>query len=127
MTLGRVTAVDIAHSGADRHDSMLVEPIRDSLRLGQGCGPRLSPTAPGHIYGNKGYDDCRVPDLAARRRITARIARLGIDSSQRLGGSGGSLSALWAGCRANALPCAVTGPPPSSPFRPLRNRLPAVG
>ena len=77
--------LSLAVWGADRHDSMLVEPIRDSLRPGQGCGPRPTPTAPGRIDGNKGYDNCRVPDLPARRRITARIARLGIDSGQRLG------------------------------------------
>ena len=72
--------LSLAVWGADRHDSMLVEPIRDSLRPGQGCGPRPTPTAPGRIDGNKGYDKlpspgptCAAPhhrpDRPARHRL----------------------------------------------------------
>jgi len=72
-------------SGANRHDSMLVEPILDSMpaikRGGRGH-PRRRPLK---LHGDKGYDNPRVRRYLRRRGITARIARIGRDSSQRLG------------------------------------------
>ncbi len=72
-------------SGANRHDSMLVEPILDSMpaitRGGRGH-PRRRPLK---LHGDKGYDNPRVRRYLRRRGITARIARIGHDPSQRLG------------------------------------------
>jgi transposase len=72
-------------SGANRHDSMLVEPILDSMpaiRRGGRGHPRRRPVK---LHGDKGYDVPRVRHYLRRRRITARIARIGRDSSARLG------------------------------------------
>ena len=72
-------------SGANRHDSMLVEPILDSMpaiRIGGRGHPRRRPAK---LHGDKGYDNRRVRRYLRRRGITARIARLGIESNERLG------------------------------------------
>ncbi len=72
-------------SGANRHDSMLVEPILDgmpAIRRGGRGHPRRRPVK---LHGNKGDDIPRVRRYLRRRGITARIARLGRDSSARLG------------------------------------------
>ncbi len=75
----------MAVSGANRHDSMLVEPILDSMpaikRGGRGH-PRRRPVK---LHEDKGYDNPRVRRHQRRRGISARIARLGRDSSARLG------------------------------------------
>ena len=77
--------LDIARSGANRHDSMLVEPILDAMpaikRGGRGH-PRRRPVK---LHGDKGYDNPRVRRYLRRRGVTARIARIGRDSSARLG------------------------------------------
>ena len=72
-------------SAANRHDSLFVEPILDSMpaikRGGRGH-PRRRPLK---LHGDKGYDNPRVRRYLRRRGITARIARIGRDSSARLG------------------------------------------
>jgi transposase len=64
---------------------MLVEPILDSMpaihRGGRGH-PRRRPIK---LHADKGYNNPRVRRYLHRRGITARIARIGHDSSQRLG------------------------------------------
>jgi hypothetical protein len=68
----------------DRHDSLLVEPIQDSMptirRGGRG--------RPVKFHGDKDYDNPRVRRYLRHRGITARIARIGRDSSARLGRHG---------------------------------------
>lgn len=65
---------------------MLVELILDSMpaikRGGRGH-PRRRPVK---LHADKGYDNPRVRRYLRRRGIAARIARIGRDSSQRLGG-----------------------------------------
>ncbi|WP_091216539.1 IS5 family transposase [Geodermatophilus siccatus] len=77
--------LNVLVSGANRHDSMLVEPILDTMpaikRGGRGH-PRRRPLK---LHGDKGYDNPRVRRYLRRRGITARIARIGRDSSVRLG------------------------------------------
>jgi transposase len=72
-------------SAANRHDSLFVEPILDGMpgikRGGRGH-PRRRPVK---LHGDKGYDNPRVRRYLRRRGITARIARIGRDSSARLG------------------------------------------
>ena len=64
---------------------MLLEPNLDSMpaikRGGRGH-PRRRPLK---LHADKGYDIPRVRRYLRRRGITARIARIGRDSSQRLG------------------------------------------
>ena len=75
-------------SAADRHDSLLVEPIQDSMptiRRGGRGRPRGRPVK---LHGDKDYDTPRVRRYLRHRGITARIARIGRDSSARLGRHG---------------------------------------
>jgi transposase len=77
--------LNVMLSGANRHDSMLLEPLLDTLPAikGPGCGrPRRRPVK---LHADKGYDNRRVRRYLAGRDITARIARRGVDSSERLG------------------------------------------
>lgn len=72
-------------SGANRHDSIFLEPMLDSMpaiKIGGRGHPRRRPLK---LHGDKGYDNRRCRAYLRRRGITARIARIGIESSQRLG------------------------------------------
>ena len=75
-------------SAADRHDSLLVEPIQDSMptiRRGGRGRPRSRPVK---LHVGKDYDNPRVRRYPRRRGIAARIARIGRDSGARLGRHG---------------------------------------
>jgi transposase len=65
---------------------MLLEPLLDGIvgvKTGRGAGrPRRRPVK---LHADKAYDNPRVRRYLRRRRITARIARIGVDSSDRLG------------------------------------------
>lgn len=75
----------IAITGANRHDSMLVEPILDRLRPVKGTGRGRPRRRPVKLHADKAYDNRRVRRYLRTRGITARIARIGTDSSERLG------------------------------------------
>lgn len=75
----------VAISGANRHDSVLVEPILDSLPPVKGVGRGRPRRRPVKLHADKGYDNNRVRGYLRRRGITARIARRGVDSGDRLG------------------------------------------
>lgn len=79
------TPLNIIVCGVNRHDSIFLEPMLDSMpaiNVGGRGHPRRRPVT---LHGDKGYDNrgCR----AHRRRSgnTARVARIGIESRQRLG------------------------------------------
>ena len=72
-------------SAANRHDSLFVEPILDSMPAIKRGGRGHPRRRPGKLHGDKGYDYPVSRTILARRRITARIARKGIESSSRLG------------------------------------------
>jgi transposase len=76
--------LNVLVSAANRHDSLFVEPILDSMpaiRIGGRGHPRRRPVK---LHGDKGYDNPRVRRYLRRRGITARIACIGVDSSARL-------------------------------------------
>jgi transposase len=75
----------IAITCANRHDSMLVEPILDRLRPVKGTGRGRPRRRPAKLHAHKAYDNRRVRLYLRNRGIAARIARIGIDSSERLG------------------------------------------
>ena len=75
----------IAITGANRHDSTLVEPILDRLRPVKGTGRGRPRRRPIKLHADKAYDNRRVRRYLRNRGITARIARIGMDSSERLG------------------------------------------
>src|SRR3954452_4853509 len=77
--------LNIAVSGANRHDSMFIEPILDSMPAIKGVGRGHPRRRPVQRHADKGYDNPRSPGYLRRRGITAGIARIGIESSDRLG------------------------------------------
>ena len=71
-------------SGANVHDSRMLEPLLDaipSLR-GKRGRPRYRP---GKLHADKGYDYPRCRRACMRRSIKHRITRKGIESSSHLG------------------------------------------
>lgn len=71
-------------SAANTHDCTMLEASIDAIRpIRRPSGQRRK--RPAKLHADKGYDYrfCRV--LLRRRHITPRIARKGIESSQRLG------------------------------------------
>jgi transposase len=71
-------------SAANRNDCLLLADLLDAIPpvRGKPGHPRRRPRK---LYGDKGYDHrfCRV--ACQRRHIIPRLARRGIDSSQKLG------------------------------------------
>ena len=76
----------IALSGANVHDSRMLEMIVDAIpplhRHNRRGRPRRRPKK---LHGDKGYDYRRCRRALRRRHIIPRIARRGIESSERLG------------------------------------------
>jgi transposase len=74
-------------SAANVHDSKLLEPLVDAVPpirrpTGQPGRPRFRPAK---LHGDKAYDFTFCRRALRQRGITPRIARRGIDSSERLG------------------------------------------
>jgi IS5 family transposase len=71
-------------SGANRHDSVVFEDLIDAIPpIRMRSGRRRK--RPAKLHADKGYDLPRCRRALTRRHIRIRIARKGIDSSQRLG------------------------------------------
>ena len=74
-------------SAANTHDSMLLEALVGAVLPIK--GPRGRPgrprKRPAKLHGDKGYDYPRCRKALRRLGITPRIARRGIESSERLG------------------------------------------
>jgi hypothetical protein len=74
-------------SAANTHDSMLLEQLIDAVAPVR--GPRGWPgrprRRPAKLHLDKAYDYPRCRRALRRRGITPRIARRGVESSQRLG------------------------------------------
>ncbi|MGS1041652.1 IS5 family transposase [Burkholderia glumae] len=70
--------------GANRHDSMAFESTLDAIPAVRGLNgpPRKRPSK---LHADKGYDFGRCRRYPRQRGIKARIARRGIESSERLG------------------------------------------
>ena len=71
-------------SAANVHDSCVLEPLRDAGPPIRQCAGRPR-RRPGKPHADKGYDYDRCRKAARRRGVTARVARRGVDSSERLG------------------------------------------
>jgi IS5 family transposase len=78
--------LSVTHSAANVHDSKVLEeavdvisPIRRKPRRGR---PRRRPNK---LHADKAYDFPRCREALRKRSITPRIARRGIDSSEKLG------------------------------------------
>jgi transposase len=81
------TPLAVALSTANTHDSVLLELVVDAVPPTK--GPRGRPgrprKRPAKLHGDKGYDYPRCRRALHRRGIMPRIARRGVESSQRLG------------------------------------------
>lgn len=71
-------------SGANVHDSRLLEATLDAVPSIRRCAGRPR-RRPGKLHADKAYDHRRCRQACHRRGVTPRIARRGVDSSERLG------------------------------------------
>ena len=71
-------------SGANVHDSRMLEAVVDAVPPIRSCWGRPR-KRPSKLHADKAYDHRRCRQALTRRRIQHRIARRGIESSQRLG------------------------------------------
>ena len=71
-------------SGANRHDSMLFEPCVDAIPAIKGFRGRPR-RRPYKLHADKGYDYRRCRAHLKKRGILSRIARRGVESSEKLG------------------------------------------
>ncbi len=69
---------------ANRHDSMVLADLVDAVPLIR-TPPGRRRKRPAKLHADKAYDIPRCRRALTRRRIKVRIARRGIESSQRLG------------------------------------------
>jgi transposase len=71
-------------SGANRHDSVVFEPLLDAIPpIKQPNGHRRK--RPAKAHADKAYDIPRCRRALSQRHIRVRIARKGLDSSEKLG------------------------------------------
>ena len=81
----RGTPLGVTLSGANRHDGAMLATTLDvvpPVRSGKRGRPRRRP---GKLHADKAYDSRRCRAECRERGITPRIARRGVESSQRLG------------------------------------------
>ncbi|WP_397245365.1 IS5 family transposase [Paracoccus mutanolyticus] len=71
-------------SGANLHDSRMLEPLLDAIPPVQGKRGRPR-KRPGKLHADKGYDYARCRRACSKRSIKHRIARKGVESSAHLG------------------------------------------
>jgi transposase len=84
--VGDCTGIPLASllTGANRHDAMVFEDLLDAIPpIKRPSGQRRR--RPAKLHADKGYDYPRCRQALRRRHIRVRIARKGIDSSERLG------------------------------------------
>jgi transposase len=71
-------------SAANVHDSRLLEPLLDAVPPVRQCAGRPR-KRPAKLHADKGYDYDRCRRACRRRGIAPRIARRGVENSERLG------------------------------------------
>jgi hypothetical protein len=81
---GRALPLSHCLTGANRHDSDVFEAVLDAIPpIKQPSGQRR--TRPDKGHADKTYDIPRCHRALSRRHINVRIARKGVDRSDRLG------------------------------------------
>ena len=81
---GRGTPLAILQSGANAHDATMLEALVDAVPpIKRPSGQRR--TRPGKVHADKAYDARKCRNALRRRHITPRIARKGVERSDRLG------------------------------------------
>ena len=76
--------LNVMITGANRHDSVVFEELIDGIEpIKRPKGrPRKRPLK---LHADKAYDSARCRQALSRRRIKVRIARKGVESSEKLG------------------------------------------
>jgi IS5 family transposase len=72
-------------TGANVHDSMVFEELIDAVEPIKRPGRGRPRKRPEKLHADKAYDDKKCKRALRRRRIKSRIARKGIESSEKLG------------------------------------------
>ena len=72
-------------TAANVHDSRAFEPLLDAIPSVRRAGPGRPRHRPKKAHADKAYDILRCRAYLRRRGIACRIARKGVDSSERLG------------------------------------------
>ena len=87
MVDGNGIPLAVEHSAANVHDSKMLEETADAIRPihGQRGRPGRPRKRPEKLHADKGYDFPRCRKALRKRGIKGRIARRGVDSSERLG------------------------------------------
>lgn len=81
----RGVPLTIMLSAANTHDSMVFEELVDSIEPIKGSGRGRPRKRPKKLHADKAYDVRRCRDALKKRGIKVRIARKGVESSERLG------------------------------------------
>jgi IS5 family transposase len=79
------TPLSLVMTGANRHDSQALEAVIDAIPAVYTSRPGRPRFRPDKVHADKGYDYAFCRELLRQRGITPRIARRGIESSERLG------------------------------------------
>jgi transposase len=72
-------------SAANVHDSMVFEELIDAVEPIKRSGRGRPRRCPEKLHADKAYDDKKCKRALRRRAIKSRIARKGIESSEKLG------------------------------------------
>ncbi len=75
----------VRHTAANLHDSKALEETVDTVLPIRKPGRGRPRKCPKKLHADKGYDYPRCREALRKRGITPRIARRGIESSERLG------------------------------------------
>ena len=85
VTDARGTPLGVLTGPANQHDSRMLAPTLDAVPPVRGGGRGRPRRRPGKLHADKGYDHRRCRRECRQRGITPRIARRGVESSERLG------------------------------------------
>lgn len=72
-------------TAANVHDSTVFEELVDSIEPVKGPGRGRPRKRPNKLHADKAYDAKKCRKALSKRRIKVRIARKGVESSERLG------------------------------------------
>ena len=72
-------------TAANVHDSRAFERLLDNVPRVRRVGPGRPRRRPRKVHADKAYDSARCRAYLRRRGVACRIARCGVDSSERLG------------------------------------------
>jgi hypothetical protein len=87
---------------ANVHDSMVFEELIDTVEPIKRPGRGRPRKRPEKVHADKAYDDKKCKGALRRRGIKSRIARKGIESSEKLGRHRWVVDAHWPGFRSTA-------------------------